>query len=290
MGTLHFNREKSGLFTNISNQLSYNQIGLSSYIQFPFSKENFKKQMDLKGKSFNSNQREILYNSLKEKYNLSSESEKVNSNLSLLRQENTFTITTGHQLSLFTGPIYFIYKILHAIRLSEELKIEYPESNFIPVFWMASEDHDFEEIQSIQLFGKTLKWETDQKGPVGRFNIESFEPIKKEFSEFFENHPDSEIQNLLKSYEGKSLGEATFKFVNQLFKDYGLIIIDGDDAQLKNQFKSTIENEIKTQFSFNEVTKTSESLQEDGIKLQITPRAINLFYIENNLRSRIQLI
>ena len=290
MGTLHFNREKSGLFTNISNQLSYNQIGLSSYIQFPFSKENFNKQMDLKGKSFNSNQREILYNSLKEKYNLTSESEKVNSNLSLLRQENTFTITTGHQLSLFTGPIYFIYKILHAIRLSEELKIEYPESNFIPVFWMASEDHDFEEIQSIQLFGKTLKWETEQKGPVGRFNTESFDSIKKEFSEFFENHPDSEIQNLLKSYEGKSLGEATFKFVNQLFKDYGLIIIDGDEAQFKNQFKSTIENEIKTQFSFNEVTKTSESLQEDGIKLQITPREINLFYIENNLRSRIQLI
>ncbi len=69
-----------------------------------------------------------------------------------------------------------------------------------------------------------------------------------------------------------------------------MIIIDGDNLQLKTEFKSIIEKEIKTQFSFNEVTKTSESLQEEGIKLQITPREINLFYIENNLRSRIQLI
>ncbi len=290
METLHFNREKTGLFTNISNQLSYNQIGLSKYIQSPFSKENFQKQIELKSKSFTKSQREILFNVLKEKYNLVSESEKVTSNLSLLREENTFTITTGHQLSLFTGPIYFIYKILHTIRLSEELKKEYPDFNFVPVFWMASEDHDFEEIQSIQLFGKTLKWETEQKGPVGRFNIESFEAIKKEFAEFFENHPDSEIQNLLQSYEGNNLGEATFKLVNQLFKEYGLIIINGDDVQLKTEFKPTIEKEIKTQFSYNEVTKTSESLQEEGIKLQITPREINLFYIENNLRSRIQLI
>ena len=290
METLHFNREKTGLFTNISNQLSYNQIGLSKYIQSPFSKENFQKQIELKSKSITKSQREILFNVLTEKYKLVAENEKVTSNIELLKLENTFTITTGHQLSLFTGPIYFIYKILHAIRLSEELKKQYPETNFVPVFWMASEDHDFEEIQSIQLYGKTLKWKTEQKGPVGRFNIESFEPIKKEFAEFFENHPDSEIQNLLQSFDGKSLGEATFKFVNQLFKEYGLIIIDGDNLQLKTEFKSTIEKEIKSQFSFSEVTKTSESLQEEGIKLQITPREINLFYIENNLRSRIQLI
>jgi bacillithiol biosynthesis cysteine-adding enzyme BshC len=290
METLHFNREKTGLFTNISNQLSYNQASLSKYIHLPFSKENFKKQIELKEKSFTSNQREILYNVLKEKYKSVPVSEKVTANLDLLKQNNTFTVTTGHQLSLFTGPIYFIYKILHTIRLSEELNKEYPEVNFVPVFWMASEDHDFEEIQSIQLFNKTIKWETDQKGPVGRFDIESFESIKKEFAELFENNPESELLKLLESYEGKNLGEATFKLVNQLFKDYGLIIVDGDDKQLKTEFKSTFEKEIKTQFSYNEVTKTSESLQEEGVKLQITPREINLFYIENNLRSRIQTI
>src|SRR5690554_3520523 len=55
---------------------------------------------------------------------------------------------------------------MDAVRLAEKLKTTYPDKNFVPVFWMASEDHDFEEINHLHLFGSTFSWETEQKGPV----------------------------------------------------------------------------------------------------------------------------
>ena len=287
MSISHFNREKTGLFTDISNRLSYNQNGLENYINQPFSINAFKQQVDLKSLNFSNEKRNILVDVLTKSYsNISNEI--IKKSIDSLLNKNTFTITTGHQLSIFTGPIYFIYKILHTIRLTEELNKIYPENKFIPVFWMASEDHDFEEIQSINLFNKTIKWDSEQKGPVGRFETESFEAIKDEFKELFQNNPESEVLELINSYDGKNLSEATFNLVNKLFGKYGLIIVDGDEVNLKKEFIPILEKELTTQFSFQEVTLTNESLQKENIKLQITPREINLFYIEKNLRSRIQ--
>lgn len=289
MNSSFYNRETTGLFTAISNRLSYNQLSLLPYIQQPFSKEAFEFQTQLKAANFSPEKRETLTTVIKANYQSMTVNEKVENNILSLSHPTTFTVTTGHQLSLFTGPIYFIYKILHTIRLAEELNSTYPNNHFVPVFWMASEDHDFEEIQSVSLFGKTVTWETDQKGPVGRFELDSFEAIRSEFSDFFSNHPESEVQQLLESYTGKTLAEATFRLVNKLFSSYGLIIVDGDNANLKQQFSETMKIELTTQFSFKAVSETSEKLQTEGIKLQVTPREINLFYIEKNLRSRIQL-
>ncbi len=89
---------------------------------------------------------------------------------SILLDEKTFTVTTGHQLNIFTGPLYIIYKIVTIIKLARELKEKYPEYNFVPVYWMASEDHDFAEIASFHLYGQTHKWEGEHKGAVGRLN------------------------------------------------------------------------------------------------------------------------
>jgi len=288
MENLTFNRKSTQLFTDISNRISYNQNSLLDYINQPFSKEAFKNQINLKSKQFTANKRKILADSLKYTYNKVQTNEKVLNNIELLSNDSTFTITTGHQLSIFTGPIYFIYKILHVIRLTEELNKIYPENKFVPVFWMASEDHDFEEIQSVSLFNKTLKWETDQKGAVGRFKIDSFDPIIAEFKTFYQNYPESEVMDLLNSYKGENLGKATFQFINYLFKSYGLVIVDGDNLELKKEFSSTMETELKTQFSFNAVNTTSEKLKSKGVKLQITPREYNLFYLANNFRERIQ--
>jgi uncharacterized protein YllA (UPF0747 family) len=62
------------------------------------------------------------------------------------KTSNTFTITTGHQLNLFSGPVFFVYKILQTIKTCTYLKENFPGFNFVPVYWMASEDHDFAEI------------------------------------------------------------------------------------------------------------------------------------------------
>ena len=181
----HVDRKSTGMFSDVSNRLSYNQHSLLYYITQPFSKEAFASQIKLKKEEFSDQKRKVLVEALEFKYAKIQTTAKVKENIDALSSSSTFTITTGHQLSIFTGPIYFIYKILHAIRLAEELSNSYPDSTFVPVFWMASEDHDFEEVQSLSIFNKTVKWETDQRGAVGRFKLDEFHLIVEEFKSFF---------------------------------------------------------------------------------------------------------
>jgi bacillithiol biosynthesis cysteine-adding enzyme BshC len=282
-----FNRQTTGLFTDQQNQLAYKQDDLLPFIGHTFSKENFKKQIQEKGRSYSAKQREALCLALKDKYSQVEQSAKVKNNIEILNRDNSFTVTTGHQLSIFTGPIYLIYKIIHVIRLTEELKKEYPENNFVPVYWMASEDHDFEEIQSVEVFNKKLTWETEQKGPVGRFDTAGLEKVKVEILSFFKNQPESEIEQWLASYSGKNLSDATFKMIHYLFNEYGLLIVDGDNQGLKRNFIPVIEKELKEQFSYHAVTKTNESISKEGLKIQVNAREINLFYIGDNFRERI---
>jgi bacillithiol biosynthesis cysteine-adding enzyme BshC len=288
MANATYNRLETGLFTEISNRISYNQKSLEKYIDIPFSLKAFKEQMNIKKAHFTDEKRTLLVEELYNKYSTIETSEKVSSNIQKIANTSTFTVTAGHQLSLFTGPIYLIYKILHSIRLAEELKKEYPENDFVPIFWMASEDHDFEEIQSTNLFNQTFKWETDQEGPVGRFQTDSFQDLVAQFKELFKNNPESEVISLLDNYRGDTLGDATFRLLNNLFQSYGLVIVDGDNVKFKESFAPVLEKELISKFSFHAVNETLKDFEKDGIKNQVTPREINIFYIEDNFRARIQ--
>jgi bacillithiol synthase len=287
MAISNFNRNETGFFTDIGNRIANKQNTLLPYIEAPFSAVAFQEQIIKKSAHFTKEKRSALRQHLRKQYQTISAGEKVNTNIESLAQENTFTITTGHQLSIFTGPIYLVYKILHAIRLAEELSKTYPNQHFVPVFWMASEDHDFEEIQSVSLFNRSFKWETAQKGPVGRFNMDSFEVIHQECKELFSNDPNSEVHEVLNTYKGSTLKEATFHLIDALFGKYGLVVVDGDSPILKREFSTVMEKELMHQFSFQAVSTTNEALKKENIKLQVTPREVNLFYIENQLRSRI---
>lgn len=282
-----FHRDKTGLFTEQQNRMVYRQEELLDFLHLPYRKASFKKQIELKRNQYSSEQRALLTDILKKQYNGIEISSVVEKNLSLLAHDKTFTVTTGHQLSLFTGPLFFIYKILHTIRLSEELNKEYTEFKYVPVYWMATEDHDFEEIKSVDLFGKTFSWETDQKGPVGRFELTRLDEVKKEILEFFSGDQLLEIEEILNSYSGKDLAEATLKLVNRLFSQYGLIIIDGDCKELKKSFIPVMLKEIETEFAHRAVSKTNVQLERDGLKVQVHAREINLFYMDNGIRERI---
>jgi len=285
MQVFRFHRNQLKRFDDQHLNLVYNQQVYAEYINRSFSIENFEKQID--EKQVNYQGRDVLVEALRNQYAGINDLDAVEMNLNALSDENTFTVTTGHQLSLFTGPLYFIVKILHVIKLSERLNKEYPANTFVPVFWMASEDHDFEEIQSTNIFGKKLTWESEQKGPVGRFDLEGFDAFKEEIAAFYGNHPDSDIHKLLDTYSGDNLTEATRNLVHALFKEYGLVIIDGDDPKLKQQFAPIIEKELDEEFSFKSVEKTNDSLKKDGGKIQVKAREINLFYIKKGVRSRI---
>lgn len=282
-----FHRQSTDLFTDQQNQLVYGQEDLLPFIQFTFSKEHFEKQIQLKSLNFDMQKREVLVAELKRKYAKIETSSIVIQNIESLKQSNAYTITTGHQLSIFTGPIYLIYKIVHVLRMCQELKLDYPENNFIPVFWMASEDHDLEEIQSLELFGKKMTWETDQKGAVGRMETTGIDQIKEEILAFFGNQPDNDLKELFDAYDGSTLGQANFSLINKLFANYGLVIVDGDSRALKQQFVSVMEKDLKEQFSYHAVQKTNEQIIKEGLKVQVNPREINLFYLDDQFRERI---
>ncbi len=262
MQVFHFHREHLPQVNTQHLNLVYNQEVYLPYIEQTFSMDNFDKQIDLKENNYPQENRKYLVNALLHQYENVTENERIIERIKSLKDENTFTVTTGHQLSLFTGPMYFVVKILHVIKLSEKLKKRYPEYNFLPVYWMASEDHDFEEIQSMNLFNRKFTWESEEKGPVGRFNLDGFEEVKNEIKEMFKNHPKAEIHTLLEAYDGGDLTDATRNLVHFLFKKFGLIIIDGDDAQLKRWFIPIVKKEWETSFSFHEVSKTNRELEK----------------------------
>lgn len=288
MNTSKINRNETGLFSTLPNQLVYQQEKFTDFINQPFGKEAFGKQIQQKKKQFPVEHRAVLVEVLKKQYAAITTTDKVSKNIDLLGKDTTFTLTTGHQLSLFTGPLYFIYKIVHVIKQCEELKQAYPENDFVPIYWMGSEDHDFEEINHFQLFGKKYTWESEQKGPTGRFDTTGLEEIRATLHQFFENHPESEIHEIIDTYDGDNFAEAQFKFVNRLFENYGLVVIEPDNVAFKKLFIPIIEKELTQRQAEKEVQETTELLEKMGYSGQVFPRPINFFYIEKGFRERIK--
>jgi bacillithiol biosynthesis cysteine-adding enzyme BshC len=267
--------------------ISDDQNKIKEFIGIPFSKEAFPKQIEQKSANYKKENRKILQSILYSSYQLLENNTKSIKNIEKLSDSNCFTITTGHQLSLLTGPVYFIYKILHVIKSCQVLNETYPDYHFVPIFWMASEDHDFEEIKSVSLFGKTINWETEQKGPVGRMNLSGLTETLEQFKQFFSNHPESELIGLIEQLNGKTYGEAFFRFVHRIFADYGLVILDGNKKEFKEAFSTILKKEVESQFSFNAVEATNDRLKQHNFKIQVNPREINLFYLSENKRDRI---
>lgn len=252
------------------------------YNQFP-AIENF--ETLILGKDFSAENRVLLSAVLEKQYEGMELEGITKSQIKALRSQKTFTVTTGHQLNLFTGPLYFIYKIVSTVNLAEHLNRTYPDYHFIPVYWLASEDHDFDEINYFKLDGKKYQWNSSQSGPVGAFRLdESFKSFFKEISHFV---PDFFKEAYLGS---QSLAEAGRKYVHHLFGSKGLLIVDGNDATLKSMFRPVMEADLFGHKIHELAEKTTADLETLGYKSQIFPREINLFYMEGGNRERIEKI
>lgn len=257
--------------------ISSNETLASFYNAFP-SVANFKEVIEKR--NFKDSNREVLVKVLKEQYQGLEISAPVSSNIDALSDSKTFTITTGHQLNIFTGPLYFIYKIVTVINACKTLKQAYPDYTFVPVYWMASEDHDYNEINHFFFEGKKYTWETDQSGAVGRFDPSGLKEIASRLpkgASFFED-----------AYSHRSLADAGRAYVNHLFGHEGLVVVDADHHDLKSLFTEVIEDDLFEHSAEGLVAKTSTSLESLGYKTQVHARQINFFYLENDLRERIE--
>ncbi len=227
----------------------------------------------LESLNFSSENRELLHNELQSQYKNLEISSGVKENIDLLKSENTYTITTGHQLNIFTGPMYVIYKIVSAINLARHLSKKYPKYNFIPVYWMASEDHDFEEIKSFHSNGKTYTWKIESKGPVGNLKTESLKNIFDQNISIPEFFRDAYLS-------GDTLSGAARKYMNSLFGEYGLITMDPNSKKLKAIIKDIMVDDIIN----NTIEKIEKSSDNDS---EVYVRKINFFYQGIDFRNRI---
>jgi len=252
--------------------------------------QNFKFQIEEKQKNYQPSNRTVLVKRLKSQYQGLNLTKSTQHHIELLKEENTFTVTTGHQLNLFTGPLYTFYKIISIIKSCRLLKEKHPEYNFVPVFWLASEDHDFEEINHFYVQNQQIEWSKNAEGIVGEIETDHLQDTLEQFKKLL---PDSKsaqkLVNLFKaSYlDHANLSDASLYLYNELFGEEGLVILEPNHPDLKSCFKEQITQELISQTTFKKVSETSKSLDALGYHEQVTPREINLFYKGKNLRERI---
>lgn len=232
----------------------------------------------------------IINDQFEENLNLEKLHPQQKKNLHLLSKENTVTITCGHQLNLITGPLYFIYKILQTIKLSNELNKIQNTINFIPIFWFATEDHDFLEINHFYFKGKKWTWEGKNDIDVGNKLLSNLLPLLSDFIKNIISLPHAEkIISLIQNsyFSSKNLFQATYKLINLIFSSYGLIGINPNAPELKKFLTPIIKEEFLNSQCFQQVSKTNEKLKQLNYKPQINPRKINLFELSKEKRIRI---
>jgi bacillithiol biosynthesis cysteine-adding enzyme BshC len=250
------------------------------YHHFPTA-ENLFKQAKEKAASYPSEHRAMLQEVLLEQYSTVRLTPTIKHCIELLGDEKTFTVTTGHQLNIFTGPLFFIFKIVTVVNACKRLKIKYPDYNFIPVYWMASEDHDYEEIKSFRLYGKKYTWETNQTGAVGHFSTADISKLLDEIP--------GDISIFRNAYlKQKNLAAAVRSYVNDLFSADGLLVLDGDHPKLKAKFRDVITSDLFDHTPSKLVGEKTAQLNALGYHTQVHARDINFFYLHGTTRSRIE--
>jgi bacillithiol biosynthesis cysteine-adding enzyme BshC len=278
----------TGKFSKIVLDYVSGAVGLKEFYEHAVSLEGIKSAIANR-KKFKTN-RQLLVEQFRNQYKDVENSDIVKSNIEALSDENTFTICTAHQPNIFTGHLYFVYKILHIIQLADSLKKELPAYNFVPVFFVGSEDADLEELNHIVIDGEKYTWKTEQKGAVGRMKVDDqlLKLIDKISGRLSVEKYGNELIELLKKcyFKNSTIENSTFLFVHHLFKEYGLLILLPDNASYKNEMLSIFEDDIFNHTSSEIVDNTTEKLSEH-YKAQAYPREINLFYLKDNLRNRI---
>ena len=281
--------ESTGFFSKLVVDYINGSEQLKPFYNHPVSIEGIKAAIEKRKDHLTD--RNLLVDILSEQYQHIQLTPKQKTYLDQLKDSNTFTICTAHQPNIFTGFLYFIYKILHAVKLAEELKTQLPQYNFVPVFYMGSEDADLEELGHIFIKGERFQWQTNQTGAVGRMKVDKgllqlLDLISGQLSVY----PfGQEIILMVKDcYQlNATIEQATFKLVNALFANYGLLTLLPDCDKVKRAFIPVIKKELLEEFSQRSVKETVAIFPPD-YKAQASGRPINLFYLLDNKRVRIE--
>ncbi len=240
--------------------------------------------------------RQRLVDALERQYNalpdgMPGDLARVKKEIGSLAHDNTFTVTAGHQLNIFTGPLFTVYKLFSAIRQAAYLSETQKDLHFVPVYWMASEDHDIEEINHVNVFRSHIKWEAGAEGPAGRMVLNNFSAILDEITSVMGNSDQArELDRLFRlAYrDGRTLAEAARILVHGLTSAYGMVVIDGDDPGLKKRFAPVMRDDLENHTAKKLVDDAVKAIKTAGFREQVHARDINLFYLGGGNRERIE--
>ena len=279
---------QTGFFSKIVTDYINEAPTLRSFYKFPVSMEGI--NASIKQRQQHPDHREVLVRELTKQYASLPAHELVNKNIQRLSNSTTFTICTAHQPCIFTGNLFFVYKILHVIKLARQCKEAMPGFDFVPVYYMGSEDADLDELGKIWLNGDQLSWDTKQTGAVGRMNTKGLDKLIFRIEGELSVLPfGKELVDLLREcYLGsKDIATATLKLVHALFAEYGLVVLQPDNSELKRVMIPLFEEDLFEQKSSSIVEKSIQALS-DNYKVQANPREINLFYLKDSIRERFE--
>lgn len=235
--------------------------------------------------------RELLRSVLSEQYRSVGDSAIAEKQIQRLSSENTYTIVTAHQPSLFTGPLYYISKIASCIKLSRILNKSFPDYHIIPVFVHGGEDHDFEEVNHLNLYNNKLEWKNKGTGAVGRFSVDGLKEVQEEVLKLLEREANIDTWKSvfdIAIQDSSSYSAFVFKLVHGLFGHTELLQLSMDNKDLKRSFIPSIKKELLQRPSKKLVLNTQELIQSIGYKAQAFPREINLFLHNDQGRNRIE--
>ena len=193
--------------------------------------------------------------------------QKVMENIEMLLDENTYTVVTGQQPGIFTGPLYTIYKALSAIIVANNHSDK--KHPLVPIFWNASEDHDLSEVDHIYLmhnnYPRKISYPVRGEKSTSEIRLDK-EKIDRMIANIEEFTPDTEFKDSILEklvsicQRRQNLAQVFSKLMLSLLGDFGLILIEPKDLKklMIPVFKKLIENP----------TRCSKILSQEEVKLK----------------------
>lgn len=244
-------------------------------------------------KNFSSEQRSRLVEVLQDQYSRLKTSQKgktIDKQLFLLSESSTCTIVTGQQIHPALGPLLVFYKILSCLDTAIKYKADHPDHDFVPIFWMATEDHDLAEVQRVTLYNDVFVWDTDQTGPVGRMETNALVTLMEQLDERVDDTPEHHdfLKICKECYSAHdNFADATREIVHRIFGEHGIVVLDPDDPRLKSLFVDHMQHDLIDHSLIKGIDDAKSIMKDRGYDIPINGRDINHFYIKDGLRERL---
>lgn len=289
VSSVHIPFSATQLFSKLISDYLEGKGTAQDYVQYQLNEAGY--QAAIEGRKVHPINRSLLVEVLTAQYANLQKEQAVADNIALLSQDNTFVVTTAHQPNIFSGPLYFFYKIIHAIQLAASLKQQFPEENFVPVYYMGSEDADLDEVGAFNIESNRYLWNTKQTGAIGRMQVDdALLKLVQQLEGYWSSLPSGRkaLAIIKEAYQkGKTINEATLYFVHAFFGANGLLVLQPDDPKFKAAFVPVMEKELLTQFSHQAIQPAITSLAK-AYHVQSEGRSLNLFYLKDQIRARIE--